>query len=57
MTSLDIMGYEIDRFKEKPEDIFCCPICTLIVKIPKECQQCGSLFCADCVDQWMQKHK
>lgn len=57
MTSNDQMGYDIDRFKEKPGDIFSCPICTMVVKTPKECQQCGALFCSSCVDQWMMKRK
>ena len=57
MTTNDIMGFDIDRFKDKPDDIFCCPICTMIVRAPKECPQCGALFCSGCVDQWMQKRK
>lgn len=50
-------GYDLERFKEKPEDIFLCPICTLVARFPMECPTCGALFCTTCIQQWNAKKK
>ncbi|CAG9330892.1 unnamed protein product [Blepharisma stoltei] len=43
------MGYEVERFVDKVPNSFLCLICHEVVKNPKECTSCESLFCGDCI--------
>lgn len=57
---MDDIGYEISRFPNIPyheSSQFACNICTLIVREPKECSSCGSLYCSICIDQWLMSSK
>ena len=35
------------------EDLIKCPICLNILNNPYECELCGSLFCEDCIQNWL----
>lgn len=50
-------GYDKDRFPNLNSDMFDCPICTNVVRKPKECLGCGDLFCSKCIDDWTKKNK
>ena len=39
--------------QHKNIDFFSCPICLRIVNEPKQCSECDTLFCADCIDNWL----
>ena len=32
-------------------------ICSSVVRQPKECTVCGTLFCSDCLKQWEEKNR
>lgn len=52
----DDIGYELSRFPgavQQQTNQFLCNICTLVVRAPRECVMCGSLFCAVCIEQVM----
>lgn len=50
-------GYDKERFPNLQGEIFDCLICQCVVKDPKECSNCGNLFCGICIDDWMKKNK
>ena len=50
-------GYDKERFPNLGGDMFDCPICTNVVRAPKECTGCGDLFCTKCIDDWKKKNK
>jgi hypothetical protein len=35
------------------EDLIKCSICLEILRQPSECEACGSLFCEDCINDWI----
>ena len=35
------------------EDLVKCSICLEILCKPYECEVCGSLFCEDCINEWL----
>ena len=35
------------------EDLIKCSICLDILSKPYECEVCGSLFCEDCINDWL----
>lgn len=39
------------------EELIKCPICLDILCKPYECEVCGSLFCAECINNWLQINK
>ena len=39
------------------EDLVKCSICLEILCKPKECEVCGSLFCEDCINEWLTINK
>ena len=41
-----------DKIKEKA-NYFLCSICMEVVVNPKECKQCSTLYCAECIDTWL----
>lgn len=49
-------GYDKSRFINLQGEIFDCPICSKVVKFPKECNACGNLFCTDCIDFYKRNH-
>ncbi|EGR29925.1 spry domain protein [Ichthyophthirius multifiliis] len=49
-------GYDTQLFTYIDEQ-FECLICSNIVRDPKECNGCGSLYCKCCIDDWLQKKK
>lgn len=53
----DEYGYDKDRFINYHSDNFDCPICSGVAKNPKDCNQCGAVFCSSCIDQWLKKKK
>jgi hypothetical protein len=34
---------------------FICAICLFVVDTPVECNQCGKLLCAFCIQEWLKK--
>lgn len=50
-------GYDKERFPNALGEMFDCPICTNVVRKPKECLGCGDLFCTKCIDDWTKKNK
>ncbi|CAD8093887.1 unnamed protein product [Paramecium primaurelia] len=48
-------GFDKDRFTNYNQDIFDCPICSCVARLPKDCSSCGSVFCGPCVDSWLKK--
>lgn len=57
---MDDIGYEIERFPGLNHQVLenlSCSICTLVVRKPKECSSCGSLFCSICIEHWMMTSK
>ena len=50
-------GFDKDRFPNLSGYIFDCPICTNVVRRPKECTGCGDLFCGKCIEDWTKKNK
>ena len=39
----------------KNVDFFTCPICLRIVRDPKQCAECDTLFCHTCIVDWTQQ--
>ena len=39
--------------EEKINEAFGCPICYFVVKEPVQCRGCQTLFCEDCIDEWI----
>ena len=39
------------------EELIKCSICDEILYKPYECEVCGSLFCGDCINNWLQANK
>ena len=48
-------GYEKDRFPNKINNQFLCPICQKIAKLPKECSNCSAIFYSSCIDGTLTK--
>ena len=46
-------GYSKERFVDLKTEIFDCVICFDVVRDPKECTNCGSVFCSACIDDWI----
>ncbi|CAD8090661.1 unnamed protein product [Paramecium sonneborni] len=51
----DDYGFDKVRFTNYKEDIFDCPICSCVARLPKDCSCCGTVFCGPCVDSWLKK--
>ena len=53
-THLDIQNLvEADKDKRERANFFLCAICAMIVREPRECGSCQSLFCQACIQPWM----
>ena len=50
------MGFEIERFVDKVPHSFICLICHEVVRGPKECSICESLFCSDCLTNCLEQN-
>eukprot|EP01016_Furgasonia_blochmanni_P019859 TRINITY_DN2212_c0_g1_i2.p1 TRINITY_DN2212_c0_g1~~TRINITY_DN2212_c0_g1_i2.p1 ORF type:complete len:426 (+),score=62.76 TRINITY_DN2212_c0_g1_i2:154-1431(+) len=50
-------GYPKERFPTLSGESFDCIICLHVVRDPKECHGCGSMFCSSCIDDWQKKSK
>jgi len=50
-------GYDKERFPNLNGESFDCIICACVVKNPRECTNCGSMFCAGCIESWLKKTK
>jgi E3 ubiquitin-protein ligase NRDP1 len=48
-------GFEKERFLNLTTDNFDCIICTLVARDPKDCSNCGNVFCSSCIDDWIKK--
>lgn len=57
MVDTQEFGYDKGRFPKLADESFDCIICSEVVRVPKECTGCGSLFCAPCINSWMSKKK
>jgi E3 ubiquitin-protein ligase NRDP1 len=53
----DEFGYDKDRFVNLVGESFDCLICSQVVRLPKECQSCGNMYCGACIDSWLKKKK
>lgn len=51
------LGFDKERFTNYQADNFDCPICSGVAKMPKDCNKCGTIFCASCIDSWLKKKK
>ena len=51
----DEYGFDKVRFTNYTQDIFDCPICSCVARLPKDCSSCGTVFCSSCVDSWLKK--
>jgi len=49
-------GYDPKIFINGVNNDFVCTICSCIVRKPKECNGCGSLFCESCLKLWVEKN-
>ena len=49
------MGYELERFVDKVPNAFICLICHEVVRNPKECSICESLYCSECLAQCLEQ--
>lgn len=47
------VGYEPSLFVNLKNENFTCGICHHIVREPKECEECGHLFCSGCLLNWL----
>lgn len=43
-------GFPLGRFVETPRKEFVCEVCAGVLRNPKECENCGSLFCRTCCE-------
>eukprot|EP01015_Nassula_variabilis_P002947 TRINITY_DN1178_c0_g1_i2.p1 TRINITY_DN1178_c0_g1~~TRINITY_DN1178_c0_g1_i2.p1 ORF type:complete len:376 (-),score=41.51 TRINITY_DN1178_c0_g1_i2:115-1242(-) len=50
-------GYAKERFTGLIGETFDCSICYNVVRDPKECHGCGSMFCSSCIEDWLKKRK
>jgi len=50
------MGFELNRFVDKVPNSFICLICHEVVKHPKECSICESLYCSECITTCFQRN-
>lgn len=57
MVEAQEFGFDKERFPDLTGENFDCIICSEVVRNPKECTECGSLFCAPCINSWMSKKK
>lgn len=48
-------GYDKERFTNLMFDSFDCMICCEVAMDPRECENCGKIFCRNCIDDWMKK--
>ncbi|CAD8109323.1 unnamed protein product [Paramecium sonneborni] len=48
-------GYDRSKFINYNSDSFDCAICSCVARNPKECNQCGGIFCGYCIDNWLKK--
>ena len=46
-------GFDPCRFINLKSENFECGICRHVVKEPKECEECGHLFCSGCLLNWL----
>jgi len=49
-------GFDPVIFVKSVNIDFICSICSLVVRKPKECVGCGSLFCEICIKHWLEKN-
>jgi len=57
MMDTQEFGFDKSRFPKLSDESFDCVICSEVVRTPKECTGCGSLFCTPCINSWMAKKK
>lgn len=57
MVDVQEFGFDKERFPKLSDESFDCVICSEVVKNPKECTGCGSLFCTPCINSWLSKRK
>ena len=50
-------GFDPKIFLKPVNMDFICSICSSVVRQPKECTVCGTLFCSDCLKQWEEKNR
>ena len=55
ITHLEIEN--IINSENEAKNHFLCTICFMVVKDPKECMSCNTLFCAKCLKLWLKKKK
>jgi hypothetical protein len=57
MVDVQEFGFDKNRFPKLADESFDCVICSEVVRNPKECTGCGSLFCTPCINSWLSKRK
>lgn len=50
-------GFDLNIFTQNVNMDFVCSICSSVVRQPKECTACGTLYCSTCLKQWQDKNK
>ena len=50
-------GFDIKIFTKPINPDFICSICSCVVRQPKECTICGTLYCESCLKQWENQNR
>ena len=50
-------GFDIKIFSNPINPDFICTICNNVVRQPKECTVCGTLYCESCLKQWEERNR
>ncbi|CAD8116560.1 unnamed protein product [Paramecium sonneborni] len=48
-------GFDRSKLINYNTEEFDCSICLCVAKNPKECTQCGYIFCGKCIDDWIKR--
>ena len=56
-TSKKFGGFDTKIFLNSINPDFICTICNCVVRQPKECIVCGTLYCESCLKQWEERNR
>lgn len=49
----ELIGFDHALFSSVVSESFNCGICQYVVRDPRECEDCGHLFCSNCLLNWL----